>query len=101
MACQAGREGEDHCDILRRRICRHVLDRWMYFNSLLTIVVDETYQGKFDASYKGGSMVAQLDPMVFISAVASVTTSVSFAITRSLSYIPVSSPLQSTHPSQK
>ncbi|KAN0104218.1 putative monooxygenase moxC [Hyaloscypha variabilis] len=51
--------------------------------------VDETYQGKFDASYRGGSMVAQLEPTIFKSAMASVTKSVSFAITGSLSYIPV------------
>jgi len=35
-------------------------------------------------------MVAQLEPTMFISAMASVTKSVSFAITGSLSYIPVS-----------
>jgi alkanesulfonate monooxygenase SsuD/methylene tetrahydromethanopterin reductase-like flavin-dependent oxidoreductase (luciferase family) len=54
------------------------------------ILVDETYQGKFDASYRGGSLVATLDPVIFISAMASVTKSVSFAVTGSLSYIPVS-----------
>lgn len=51
---------------------------------------DETYQGKFDATYRGGSMVAQLEPTVFISAMAAVTKSVSFGITGSTSYIPVS-----------
>lgn len=60
------------------------------FDMRLTVVVDETYQSSFDASYRGGSTVAQLDPIVFISAMASVTNSVSFAVTGSTSYIPVS-----------
>ncbi|RDW88309.1 bacterial luciferase-like protein [Coleophoma cylindrospora] len=52
------------------------------------LIADETYQGKFDAAYRGGSMVAQLEPTIFISAMAAVTKSVSFGITGSTSYIP-------------
>lgn len=50
---------------------------------------DETYEGKSDATFRGGSMVAQMDPVVFVSAMAAVTKSVSFGITGSTSYIKV------------
>ncbi|RDW63905.1 nitrilotriacetate monooxygenase component A IIA synthase subunit A [Coleophoma crateriformis] len=46
-----------------------------------------TYQGKPDATFRGGSMVAYLDPVVLISAMAAVTKSVAFGITGSTSYI--------------
>ena len=52
--------------------------------------VDETFKGNYDATYRGGSQVAQLDPTIFVSAMASVTKSLSFGITGSTSYIPVS-----------
>lgn len=46
-----------------------------------------TYQGKPDATFRGGSMVAYLDPVVLISAMAAVTKSVAFGVTSSTSYI--------------
>lgn len=49
-----------------------------------------TYQGKPDATFRGGSMVAYLDPVVLISAMAAVTKSVAFGVTSSTSYICVS-----------
>jgi len=47
----------------------------------------QTYQGKPDATYAGGSMVAYMDPVVMVSAMAAVTKSVAFGITGSTSYI--------------
>jgi alkanesulfonate monooxygenase SsuD/methylene tetrahydromethanopterin reductase-like flavin-dependent oxidoreductase (luciferase family) len=47
----------------------------------------QTYAGSADASYKGGSHIGKLDPLVVISAMAAVTKSVSFGITASTSYI--------------
>jgi len=41
-----------------------------------------------DATFRGGSQVAQMDPVVFISAMAAVTESVAFGVTGSTSYIP-------------
>ena len=49
--------------------------------------VFETYQGKPDAIFKGGSMCAYLDPVPLISAMAACTRSVSFGVTGSTSYI--------------
>jgi len=56
----------------------------------------QTYQGKPDATFRGGSMVAYLDPVVLISAMAAVSKSVAFGITSSTSYICKSLP-QSKH----
>jgi alkanesulfonate monooxygenase SsuD/methylene tetrahydromethanopterin reductase-like flavin-dependent oxidoreductase (luciferase family) len=41
----------------------------------------QTYQGKPDATYAGGSMVAYMDPVVMVSAMGAVTKSVAFGIT--------------------
>jgi hypothetical protein len=46
----------------------------------------QTYEGKPDATFRGGSMVAYLDPVVLISAMAAVSKSVAFGITSSTSY---------------
>jgi hypothetical protein len=89
MAGKVGREREDHGNLFRRCICRYASNPVITMIFSEQFLVDETYQGKFDASYRGGSMVAQLEPTIFVSAMASVTKSVSFAITGSLSYIPV------------
>ena len=45
------------------------------------------YGGSADASYKGGSHIGKLDPLVIIPAMAAVTESVSFGVTASTSYI--------------
>jgi alkanesulfonate monooxygenase SsuD/methylene tetrahydromethanopterin reductase-like flavin-dependent oxidoreductase (luciferase family) len=45
------------------------------------------YGGSADASYKGGSHIGKLDPLVIIPAMAAVTQSVSFGVTASTSYI--------------
>ncbi|KAH8646144.1 FMN-dependent oxidoreductase [Xylariales sp. PMI_506] len=47
----------------------------------------ETYGNDMAATYRGGSQVAQMDPTIFISAMAAVTKSVGFGITGSTSYI--------------
>jgi alkanesulfonate monooxygenase SsuD/methylene tetrahydromethanopterin reductase-like flavin-dependent oxidoreductase (luciferase family) len=54
-----------------------------------TYAVMDTYEGCGDASFRGGYGVAQLDPVVFVSAMAEVSRNVSFGITGSTSYIPV------------
>ncbi|KAK4502092.1 hypothetical protein PRZ48_007903 [Zasmidium cellare] len=46
------------------------------------------YGGSMDAVLRSGTQVAQLDPLVIISAMAAVTKSVSFGVTGSTSYIP-------------
>ncbi|KAF2158590.1 hypothetical protein M409DRAFT_71567 [Zasmidium cellare ATCC 36951] len=46
------------------------------------------YGGNMDAILRSGTQVAQLDPLVIISAMAAVTKSVSFGVTGSTSYIP-------------
>lgn len=45
------------------------------------------YGGGADASFKGGSHIGKLDPLMTVSAMAAVTKSVSFGITASTSYI--------------
>src|SRR5262245_42279673 len=47
----------------------------------------EVYGGNADATYQGGFWVAMLDPVVVIGAMAQATTSVSFAVTGSTSYL--------------
>ncbi|RDW60220.1 luciferase-like protein [Coleophoma crateriformis] len=47
----------------------------------------ETYGNDMAATFRGGSQVAQMDPVVFISAMAAVTQSVAFGVTGSTSYI--------------
>jgi alkanesulfonate monooxygenase SsuD/methylene tetrahydromethanopterin reductase-like flavin-dependent oxidoreductase (luciferase family) len=47
----------------------------------------EVYGGNGDASYRGGSQIARLDPTILVSAMAQVTTSLCFGITGSTSYI--------------
>jgi alkanesulfonate monooxygenase SsuD/methylene tetrahydromethanopterin reductase-like flavin-dependent oxidoreductase (luciferase family) len=51
--------------------------------------VEDTFAGQFDAQFRSGANCAQMDPIVFISAMAAVTKSVSFGITGSTSYINV------------
>ncbi|KAF2005833.1 Nitrilotriacetate monooxygenase component A/pristinamycin IIA synthase subunit A [Amniculicola lignicola CBS 123094] len=46
------------------------------------------YGGNMDAILRSGTQVAQLDPLVIISAMAAVTKSVSIGVTGSTSYIP-------------
>lgn len=45
------------------------------------------YAGSADASYKGGSHIGKLDPLMCISAMAATTQSLSFGITVSTSYV--------------
>lgn len=52
--------------------------------------VDDTFPGQFKAQFKSGSNCAQMDPIVFVSAMAAATKSVCFGITGSTSYISVS-----------
>lgn len=47
----------------------------------------EIYGGNMDGVLRAGAQVAQLDPLVIISAMAAVTDSVSFGVTGSTSYI--------------
>ena len=49
--------------------------------------VHQTYNQSADAIFRSGSQVANLDPVVLVSAMAAVTNSVSFGITGSTSYI--------------
>jgi hypothetical protein len=49
--------------------------------------VHQTYNGSADATFMGGSQVANLDPVTLVAAMAAVTKSVSFGITGSTSYI--------------
>lgn len=53
------------------------------------MLVHETYKGKADGTFRAGQGVAQLDPVVMISAMASVTESVCFGVTGSTTYIHV------------
>ena len=53
--------------------------------------VDDTFPGQMDIQFKAGANCAQLDPVVLVSAMASVTKSLNFGITGSTSYINVSS----------
>ena len=53
--------------------------------------VDEGFPGQFEAQFNAGGNCAQLDPLVIVTAMASVTKSVCFGITGSTSYINVSS----------
>jgi alkanesulfonate monooxygenase SsuD/methylene tetrahydromethanopterin reductase-like flavin-dependent oxidoreductase (luciferase family) len=47
----------------------------------------ETYGGSADATFRGGSWVAMMDPVVLIGAMAQATESISFAVTGSTSYL--------------
>jgi FMN-dependent oxidoreductase (nitrilotriacetate monooxygenase family) len=49
--------------------------------------VDDTFPGQMELQFEAGANCAQLDPLVLVSAMASVTKSVSFGITGSTSYI--------------
>jgi hypothetical protein len=55
-----------------------------------TYAVHDTYQGKADASFRGGHAAGQLDPTIMAATMCSVTKSVSVGITGSTTYIPVS-----------
>ncbi|KAK5701365.1 hypothetical protein LTR17_022648 [Elasticomyces elasticus] len=48
----------------------------------------DIYGGNMDAVLRAGVQVAQLDPLVIISAMAAVTESVSFGVTGSVTYVP-------------
>lgn len=52
--------------------------------------VHETWPGQSDDQFRSGATCGQMDPIVFVSAMASVTKSVGFGITGSTSYINVS-----------
>jgi len=53
--------------------------------------VEDKYGGTADSTYLAGSTVATLDPVVFVSAMAAVTKSLSFGLTGSTSYLTVRS----------
>jgi alkanesulfonate monooxygenase SsuD/methylene tetrahydromethanopterin reductase-like flavin-dependent oxidoreductase (luciferase family) len=55
-----------------------------------TYAVHDTYQGKADASFRGGHAAGQLDPTIMAATMCAVTKSVSVGITGSTTYIPVS-----------
>ncbi|TVY44835.1 Dimethyl-sulfide monooxygenase [Lachnellula subtilissima] len=48
----------------------------------------DVYGGNMDAVLKAGTQVAQLDPLVIISAMAAVTESLAFGVTGNVTYIP-------------
>jgi alkanesulfonate monooxygenase SsuD/methylene tetrahydromethanopterin reductase-like flavin-dependent oxidoreductase (luciferase family) len=49
--------------------------------------VSDIYGGNSDATYRGGCQVAQLDPFMLVSAMASVTESVGFAVSGNAVYL--------------
>lgn len=49
----------------------------------------EAFPGQVEAQLRSGANCAQMDPIVYVSAMASVTKSVSFGITGSTSYLNV------------
>lgn len=51
--------------------------------------IDDTFPDQFREQFRSGSNCAQMDPIVFISAMAAVTKSVCFGVTGSTSYINV------------
>lgn len=51
--------------------------------------VDDTFPGQMEEQFKAGGNCAQMDPVVFVSAMAAVTKSLCFGITGSTSYINV------------
>jgi alkanesulfonate monooxygenase SsuD/methylene tetrahydromethanopterin reductase-like flavin-dependent oxidoreductase (luciferase family) len=57
--------------------------------AVLTNPGDEPHKGHAEAGFRGGGGVAQMDPVVFVSAMAAVTKSVAFGITGSTSYLNV------------
>ncbi len=48
---------------------------------------NDVYAGSTDATYRGGSQVAQLDPFMPITAMAAVTKSVGFVISANVCYL--------------
>lgn len=50
----------------------------------------DSYPGQVEAQLVAGANCAQLDPLMMVSAMASVSNSVCFGITGSTSYVPVS-----------
>jgi len=62
--------------------------------------VDDGFPGQFDAQFRAGGNCAQMDPIVFVSAMAAVTKSVCFGVTGSTSYINVSFTKKRKSPSQ-
>ncbi|KAI4596475.1 hypothetical protein KJ359_005229 [Pestalotiopsis sp. 9143b] len=48
---------------------------------------NDVYGGSTDATYRGGSQVAQLDPFVIVSAMAAVTETLGFALTANAIYL--------------
>ena len=52
--------------------------------------VEDSFPGQFEKQFQSGANCAQMDPVVFVSAMAAVTKSVCFGITGSTSYINVS-----------
>lgn len=51
--------------------------------------VDDAYPGQMAEQFRSGGNCAQLDPLIYISAMASVTKSLCFGVTASTSYINV------------
>jgi alkanesulfonate monooxygenase SsuD/methylene tetrahydromethanopterin reductase-like flavin-dependent oxidoreductase (luciferase family) len=49
--------------------------------------VNDVYGGNTDATYRGGCQVAQLDPLILVSAMAAVTKSVGFAVSANAIYL--------------
>jgi len=49
--------------------------------------IDDHFPGQMEAQFRSGSNCAQLDPIVWVSAMAAVTKNVCFGITGSTSYI--------------
>lgn len=56
--------------------------------------MQETYQGRADAAFRSSGSIAQTDPVIWVSVMASVSKNVSFGLTGSTSYINVSAILE-------
>ena len=56
--------------------------------------VDDGFPGQMAEQFRAGANCAQLDPIVYISAMAAVTKSLCFGVTASTSYINVSNMIQ-------
>lgn len=67
-----------------------LLERGLFDSLFLADIlgVPDTYQGGPDAAYRTGALAPSLDPSVIISAMATVTRDLGFAITGSASYEP-------------
>jgi hypothetical protein len=77
--------------ILRRCVWRYdfIVCCSIFSSSGLPSIVETTFGNNADFAYLAGSTVATLDPVVYVSAMAAVTKSVSFGITGSTSYLTI------------